>query len=425
MYDTAEFKSTVEISRKWDGIEISKELTEKIKNKDLNPRFIALFSTIHYKNEFEKILDGLKKEFPDTPLIGGTVAGFMTQEGCYTRGTVILTIDNPEMDVTIGIGHNTKKNPEKAAKELSDMLKKNMNDLEYSNKFLFILPSGGKVPSLTGTGTKRIYKSRMPSGMLSNLLKTSLKLYQKGLGREDKILDELSKEMPDFGIIGGSSIDDNKMEDNFQFFNDKVFSNSIVGLSLRMNVSILLDTQVAVERTEKIFNAKTAGEKYIISKIDDKPATKTFFEYLNWPEALLDERLYRRTFFYPILFEKDGEIFPEVIGAIFGNSIICGFDVKSNNLCIGQSSRRILNNVLKKTLSNILIKGTPKLSIIIYCSALLETLGKDFFKVQEILKETYGSSPFLLIATGGEDFCIPNKITKHSNETINTAAFSK
>jgi hypothetical protein len=139
----------------------------------------------------------------------------------------------------------------------------------------------------------------------------------------------------------------------------------------------------------------------------------------------MDERLHRRTFFYPILFEKNEEIFPEVIGVIVGDSIVCGFDVSSDKLCIGQSSRKILENAIRKGLQNITSYGPPEFSFIIYCSAFLETLGRDFFIVQKIIKEAYKDSPFLLISTGGEDFRIPNKIPKHSNETINTVAFSK
>jgi hypothetical protein len=295
----------------------------------------------------------------------------------------------------------------------------------YSNKFLFLLTSGTRVPSLLGTGVKRVYKTKIPSSMLSGMLKTSFQVSQKGVGREEIILEEISKQLPDFGIIGGSSIDDNKMEANFQFFNTEIFTNSVVGISIKTDMNIILDSQVAVEKTNDFFLAQTASEKYIINKIDGKPATKTFFEYLNWPDSLMDERLHRRTFFYPILFELNGEIYPEVIGGLIGNNIVCGFDLKSKNLCIGRSSREILINVIKKELENIKILGIPKLGFVIYCSALLETLGRDFFKVQEIIYESYKNSPFLLVATGGEDFYIPNKVLKHSNETINMVAFSE
>lgn len=415
------------MSRKWDAREAGREVARNtIKKLSRPPSFFLLFSTIHYDKHggFQELLRGVWDVLPKgTPLVGGTVAGFMTSEGCYTRGVTALAVEYKNMDVAIGIGHDTKKNPEKAAKEFTEMITKDNTFPKYPERFLFILTSGTKVPSLLGTGVKRVYKSKISGYMLSNLLKTSSQISQRGLGREDIILEEISKQMPDFKIIGGSSIDDNKLDKNFQFFNCSINTNSVVGVSINTDKKILLDSQVAVEKTSKVFKVKTAGEKCIINKIDDKPATKSFFDYLNWPESLMDERLHRRTFFYPILFEKNGEIFPEVIGGLAGNSIICGFDVKSDTVCIGRSSRKILINVLKNGLNNITIESIPKFSLIIYCSALLETLGIDFFKVQTILKDFHGESPFLLIATGGEDFKIPNKVEKHSNETINMAAF--
>ena len=138
----------------------------------------------------------------------------------------------------------------------------------------------------------------------------------------------------------------------------------------------------------------------------------------------MDERLHRRTFFYPILFEKEEEIFPEVIGVLAGNSIVCGFDIKSDDLYIGHSSRKILLNAIKNSVQNITKQGKPDLGLVIYCSSFLEALGRDFFEVRRILMDAYDEAPFLLIAAGGEDFRIPDKIPKHCNETINTAAFS-
>jgi hypothetical protein len=425
MVDIPKFKSSVEISRKWDGGEVAIEITQKIKRKIPNPKFILLFVTIQYENEFEKILKGMKEEFPDVPLIGGTIAGFMTQEGCYTRGVSALAVEYPNMNVSIGIGRNTKRNPKKAVSDFAEMIKQDIVQSKYSDKLLFVLISGSMVPNLPGIGEKKVIKTNIPSSVVSRLLKTSMQVSQKGVGREDKIMEEISRQMPDFNIIGGSSIDDNKMEKNFQFFNDEIVTNAVVGLSIETDMNVLMDSQVGVEKTDKIFGVNTAGEKYLINKIDKKPATKTFFESLNWPESLMDERLHRRTFFYPILFEKNEEIFPEVIGVIVGNSIVCGFDVLSDKLCIGKSSGKILENAIRKGLQNITRKGIPEFSLIIYCSAFLETLGRDFFLVQKIIKEAYKDSPFLLISTGGEDFRIPDKIPKHSNETINTAAFSK
>ncbi len=427
--DKNRFEAAVGMSRKWDAREAGREVARStIQKINRPPNFFLLFSTIHYEKYggFEEVLNGVWDVLPKKiPLVGGTVPGFMNNYGCYTRGATGLAVSSENMNVAVGIGKNTKRNPEKAAKQCIEMIKRDISQSQYKDKCLFVLISGSIVPSFPGMGMKRVVKTKIPSSVVSRLLKTSLQVSQKGVGREDIIIDELAKQMPDFSIIGGSSIDDNKMERNFQFFNDKVYTNSVVCLSIETDTPICLDSQVAVKKTDNVFVAKTAGEKYVINKIDNKPATKTLFKYLNWPESFMDERLHRRTFFYPILFEKNEEIFPEVIGVIVGNSIVCGFDLKSNKLSIGHSSRKTLLNAIKNGVENITNNGIPKLSLIIYCASFLEALGRDFFEVQRILKEAYKDNPFLLIAAGGEDFRIPNKIPKHCNETINTAAFSE
>jgi hypothetical protein len=424
-----EFEAAVGLSRKWDAREAGREVARStIEKLNKPPSFLLLFSTIHYEKYggFEEFLKGVWDVLPnDIPLIGGTVPGFMNNHGCYTRGATALAVSSEKMKIGLGIGKNTKRSPEKAAKQCIEMINKNSkNNADFKNKILFVFISGSIVPSFPGMGMKRVVNTKIPSSVVSRLLKTSLQVSQKGVGREEIIIDEISKLMPNFSIIGGSSIDDNKMEKNYQFFNKKVFTNSVVSLSVETDFFVNLDSQVAVKKTDNNFEAKTAGEKYVINKIDGKPATKTLFNYLHWPESFMDERLHRRTFFYPILFEKDGEIFPEVIGVIVGNSIVCGFDLKSNKLTVGHSSRETLLNAIKNGVKNITKDGIPKLSFVVYCSSFLEALGRDFFEVQRILKKEYEDNPFLLIAAGGEDFRVPNKIPKHCNETINTAAFS-
>lgn len=425
--EKGKFKATVGMSRKWDAREAGREVVRNaIEKLDQPPNFFLLFSTIHYDNYggFEEFLKGVWDVLPKgIPLIGGTVPGFMNNYGCFTRGATGVAIFAENIDISFGYGLNTKRNPKKAARQFIDMINQAEKNPNYSEKFLFLLISGSIVPSFPGMGMKRVIKTKMPGSVVSNLLKTSNQLSQKGVGKEDKILEEISQQMPDFSIIGGSSIDDNKMEKNYQFFNEQIFTNSVVGFSLKTNIPIRLDSQVAVEKTDISFTAKTTGEKYVINKIDNQPATRTLFKYLNWPEEFMDESLHRRTFFYPILFEKDNEIFPEVIGVLAGESIVCGFDFKSEDLFIGQSSRKILLNAIKNSVDNTFKYGTPSFGLVIYCSSFLEALGRDFFEVQRILKEAYKDNPFLLIAVGGEDFRVPDKIPKHCNEMINTAAF--
>jgi hypothetical protein len=110
-------EAAVGVSEKWDAREAGREVAESTLSKmDSNPDFFLLFSTIHYEKHggFQEFLDGVWEVLPkNTPLIGGTVAGFVNNYGCFTRGATALSVSYPNMDVILGFGKNTKRNPKK------------------------------------------------------------------------------------------------------------------------------------------------------------------------------------------------------------------------------------------------------------------------------------------------------------------------
>ena len=156
-----DFKASVNVSRQWDGKRVGQELVDKIKQDNVDPDFILLFSTIHYEGEFQKFLDIVKDEFPDAPLVGGTVAGFMSNEGCYTRGVSAMATEYENLDVAVGVGHNTKRNPTSAVHGLLQSLEPTDDDKDkFSNELLLNFISGTKIPSFPFMGQRRIIKNK-------------------------------------------------------------------------------------------------------------------------------------------------------------------------------------------------------------------------------------------------------------------------
>ena len=75
--------------------------------------FFLLFSTIHYEKYggFQEFLNGVWDVIPkETPLVGGTVPGFINNYGCFSRGASALAVSYPYMDIAVGVGKNTKRN---------------------------------------------------------------------------------------------------------------------------------------------------------------------------------------------------------------------------------------------------------------------------------------------------------------------------
>ena len=162
--------AAVGMSRKWDAREAGREVArDTIQKLSSPPDFFLLFSTIHYEKYggFEELLKGVWDVLPkNTPLIGGTVAGFINNYGCFTRGTTALSVSYPNMDVVLGFGKNTKRNPKKAANQCSQMIKKGFSSSKYENKLLLNLIAGPSRMKIPGKG----YTFVVDSGIVSKFV---------------------------------------------------------------------------------------------------------------------------------------------------------------------------------------------------------------------------------------------------------------
>ena len=131
-------EASLGFSRKWDAREAGKEVAESaIKKLSQPPSFILLFSTIHYKDHggFQEFLNGVWDVIPsETPLIGGTITGFITNKGCFARGGVALAVSYPYLDIMLGFGSHTKRSPKSAAKKCADMIKNGLKNILIEKK---------------------------------------------------------------------------------------------------------------------------------------------------------------------------------------------------------------------------------------------------------------------------------------------------
>jgi len=421
------FEAAVGMSRKWDAREAGKEVAETaIKKLSRPPDFFLLFSTIHYEKHggFQEFLNGVWDVLPKgTPLIGGTVVGFMNNYGCYTRGASALAISYSNMDVSIGIGHNTKRSPEKAAKRCTKMIKNGLITSKYPNKFLLSIISSGIVPSIPIIGRKRVITSKYGDVLLKTLNATCRSL-QIGPGREDEIIETLADELKEYDIVGGSTLDDNKWEKNYQFFDNKVFTNSVVALGFKTDLSWKINSTHGLKPTGvKIIPTKTTLYNCAIQRIEDKPAAEQFLKIVKWPEDLFDESIHRRTLFYPLCYKKEDFLCPRVIALIIKNTIIFTNKIsKDDDLEIYSASGTGLINSVKENLDEY-ERNNLKFGLVVSCCARLEALGKATFKEHEILDKFYGEIPFLVFFASGEDVYKSGSSPVRLNESFNVINF--
>ena len=426
----SDFEASVGMSRKWNardaGREVAENTLKKLKHK---PSFFLLFSTIHYEKHggFQEFLNGVWDVLPKgTPLIGGTVAGFMTPEGCFTRGASAIAIYYPNMDIKIGLGKNTKRNPKSAVK---NFLKKIYEDNEkYQNSILIDFVSGTKLPSFPIIGQRRVINDTFfPKSLLSPLMIFSTKYLQKGMGRENELLDEMIKYNPDSLIIGGSCNDDNSIENNFQFFKNNLLLNDIVGMRLNTDLEIKTGTADGLCPTDITFELSDKnGFGCIMKRLDGLPAKQIFLEKMRWPEDYLNEKtIFRKSYQYPICYFKYNSLQIRTFGLFFKDFVGVANDIEEQKLTIYQASgRNMIESYigLTKKLKSLI---HPRFVFGIQCGIILEALGNNIYILKDKINKILGEVPYLIVFTAGEHIYIPNKTRRHVNLSFNLAFFGE
>jgi hypothetical protein len=421
-------EAKVGMSRKWDAWEAGREVAETaINGLTRPPDFFLLFSTIHYAKHggFHEFLNGVWDVLPrNTPLIGGTVAGFMNNFGCFSRGTSALAVSYPDMDVAVGVGKNTKRNPYRATKQCAEMIQNGLKESPYKNKFLFNFVSGAVMPSIPGVGQKKYIRSGFVSKFALQALGLSQTLIQKGLGREDEVLEEMVRYLSNYQMILGTSMDDYRGVKNYQFYNDKIFTNAVVNLGIATNLNFDVHTTHGMKDTNIHFNiTKLGANNHAIRNINNKPAVPELLRLLHWPEGFLtEERMSHTILYYPISLKRRGKKVPIVMPVILKDSIIVPCIIDDGEVSILTVSGKDLIKALKENLY-LFDEIQPEFGLLSACMTILQTLGHKTNIIQEELCDYFKDKSFLLFYSAGEGTYSPSKDITYANMSFNTAIF--
>ncbi|MDG6218061.1 MAG: FIST N-terminal domain-containing protein [Candidatus Thermoplasmatota archaeon] len=421
-------KAVIGTTRRWNakesGIDLAEGLMEKLNE---NPDFIVLFSTIHYMKNggFEHLLEGIYEVFPENvKLVGGTVNGFLNNDGCFARGATALAVSSDEMDVAIGIGHNTKRNPKKAALQCASDLKKNLSHSGFQNGFLLHIISGAEVPNIPPIGTKKIIKPGAAPNTLMKLFSLSQYRLQMGPSRDEEILEGMIGYMPDFSMLSGATLDDGHGIHNYQFYNRTVMKNAIVSLGLKTNKEIFVKSTTNLKRTDIEFDiTKISKDKRIIHEINGRPALEELLRLLKWPQEILkEETWFHTTFYFPIggqvsELSKNNDS-AHVIGIVLGNSLLLTCKLIGSHASILTIDGKGLFDVIDKNMDY--IDFTPSFGLISSCITRFETLGHKMYEVRDRIKTHVKDSPFVVFYVGGESTYSKNEGLSYSNISFNS-----
>lgn len=390
-------------SRKWNSQEAGKDIALKLMEKlEHQPKFILLFSTIHYENNggFQPILDEIYLHFPNNVnLIGGTISGFINSDGIFSRGITAMAVYKKNMQVTTAIGKHTKRTPTFAARECAKAIKKRIQTPD----FIFSMIPAGTVPRLPFMKRRRIIPiPSIVNKTIMTIMSGIFNLAEYGVGREDEILESFSKEFQRTKVAVGNSYDNNNSFTNYQFNNRKIYTTSMIALALS-NVSesdLIHTTKFSCSSpTFSIGDINMNGCS--IGSINSKNSLDEILRILSWPKEYLNERIYRKTYYYPVGYIEKGLAHTHVMGLFIGNHIAFTHKLKKKEMCIlTQSGKEYYEDIQKKIYQ---IKNKKnKIFLGVLCTSQLETLGSKNLKIKEILENKFFNNGFIVIFAGGE-----------------------
>ena len=419
-----DLKVCVGTSRQWKGMEVAAELWSKIKKESPDPKFILLFATIDYKDEFKDILSHLTLEFKNTSLVGGTVAGFINHDGCYTRGVTVLAVDYPNMDVAVGIGNNTKRSPEKAGSECSKQIKEGLKNSKWKNGFIFSFIAGLEIPKMPGM-EGGVIKSRTVTKLVKGGMGITQFLMQKSVGREEDVLDQVTRELPDFGMIHGSTIDNVKMGKNYQFCGKEILTNAVVCLGIKSDLNFDSGFGNGAKQNIKFDITEISKNNQIVSKINGQPAPSEYSRLLKKPEDLIfDSKYYVKRFpYFPCGMFQGNKLLLRAFGLVMSDSMMSMSKVHKGDVFTVSITGKSMIESVKDILSP--MGKNPDFGFATECAIRLMTLGSDIEKTRSNMKAFFKEKPFLVIYVSGEAVKKPNDEYFYMNESFAMTVFRR
>jgi len=401
------------------GLEVAQKVLKEL-NKP--PNLILLYATGNYEKSggYQELLDRIFEVLPEeTQLVGGNVPGFLNNSGCYAKGVTALAISYPNMEIYIGLGKNTKRNPKKAARQCANMIKKNAKN-RYKNKLILSIISGPEIP---GKQLSPIINSKFMAKTMPFLLSFMQKIFQVGFGGEEQILEELTKHLPEYNILHGSSVIGGTYDKTYQFCNKKVLRESVIGVVIETDLDYQLNSAHGSEKTDIKFTiTKFNKNRTTIKKINNKPAYHEFLRLMGWKKSNIEnERFGYLMNKNPLGFYKNNKIFMRPILMIMGEHLGCIGKIYDENITVTQ----ITPSKMVDSVDELLTIKKPEFGFFVSCTARQSFLGIHVYDIQKKMNDYFNKKPYLLIYTGAEAIYTPKTGLEYYNETITSAVFTK
>lgn len=385
-------KAGVGLSNNSDSFKAGQEACQMAIDKaGSKPNLVIVFASIALNQE--EMLKGVNSVAQDSVVVGCSDAGEITEEGPVKGQVAVMAINSDKIEFVAGVGRGVGADSHKAGKEAAEeVLKKAKGKISM----FVMLPDG-----TAGNGAAIV------------------RGVQEALGEH-------------FPIMGGSAGDDFNFKKSYQYFQDQVLCDVVVGLGFVGDFHWGVGVRHGWEPLG-IPMEVTKSEGAILKELDGKPALKIYEDYFGkQAEELTKEPIARMAYTYPLGISVKGSSELLLRDAVIANEkgeITCAAEIPQGSeirLMLGDQEKAIqaAQEAAQNALSQ--LKGAkPKIILVFNCVARYKLLGsrvgEEITAIQDILGRDV---PLIGFYTYGEQAPLGGNIdpkTCHSafhNETM-------
>ena len=344
-----------------DSHKVAVEATTAAYLPDDNPIVVIVFSSPKYDSE--KVLQGVESVVGnDLPMVGATTSGEITEDGpLETESVVVMIIYGENVRAYTAIGTGLEDDAHLAGEKMATSLLESAG--EDRPTFLILLDD-----VLTNNGTDML----------------------------DGIKSVMGKHFP---LIGGAAGDDFNFEKTYQFHNGKVYSSTVVGLSLVGDISFGVGVRHGWSPLGPAMRiTKTKGN--VVCEIDGRPAIDVYKEYLGEENAksMQSEVIAKSALTYPLgikMPDNDSHRLSAPLIAKEDGSVTFGVEIEEGSevrLMFGDQDGAIKHAKLAAETAKKGLDVEPSFALIFNCVGRNKLLSDKNHKEIEAIKSSLGPS---------------------------------
>ncbi len=335
------------------------------------PDMVLVFSSIRY--DHKKLLKGIREETKTSLLIGCTTGGEITSEGPQKGSVVTVCIKLKKGEISLAKMEGISKSPRKAGEKWASHLLKNISNNDKGTIFAF------------------------PDGLSGNMTEIVRGIY-------DAI-------KPTMDLVGGGAGDEWRFERTYQFFNDSVLTDSIVGMYINTDIYCGYGVRHGFSPTgEPLVVTRSKGN--VLYELNQKPAIEVYLDYFGLTMNKKDlEKLgaMKEVNFYPLGIPIWRDEY-QIVHLNYLNpdgSITCANEIPENSIVrIMKANKKELLNAVRHAVNQAvsMVKGKDiKACFIFDCVSRPMLLEDDAPEEIRIVREIIGKdTPIAGFYTYGE-----------------------